>query len=60
LLFAANGETFDSLQAHIKTLKIQDVDIQTLDIDGLLKTKTDYREKDVLDKQALRRLQAQL
>lgn len=60
LLFAANGETFDSLQSHIKTLKIQYVDIQTLDIDGLLKTKTDYREKDVLDKQALRRLQAQL
>jgi hypothetical protein len=60
LLFAANGETFESLQPHIKTLKIQDVDIYTLDIDGLLKTKTDYREKDVLDKQALRRLKAQL
>lgn len=60
LLFAANGETFDSLQAHIKTLQVEGVAIQTLDIDGLLKTKTDYREKDVLDKQALRRLQAQL
>jgi hypothetical protein len=60
LLFAANGETFDSLQAHIKTLQVEGVTVQTLDIDGLLKTKTDYREKDVLDKQALRRLQAQL
>jgi hypothetical protein len=60
LLFAANGQTFDSLQAHIKTLRIEDTDIHTLDIDGLLKTKTDYREKDVLDKQALRKLQAQL
>jgi hypothetical protein len=60
LLFAANGETFDSLQTHIKTLRIEGINIQTLDIDGLLKTKTDYREKDVLDKQALRKLKAQL
>ncbi len=60
LLFAANGETFDSLQTHIKTLRIEDTDIQTLDIDGLLKTKTNYREKDVLDKQALQKLKAQL
>jgi hypothetical protein len=60
LLFAANGETFNSLQQHIKTLRIEGTDIQTLDIDGLLKTKTDYREKDLLDKQALRKLKAQL
>jgi len=60
LLFAANGETFNSLQQHIKTLRIEGIDIQTLDIDGLLKTKTDYREKDLLDKQALRKLKAQL
>jgi hypothetical protein len=60
LLFAANGETFDSLQAHIKTLQVNGTPIQTLDIDGLLKTKTDYREKDILDKQALRKLKAQL
>ncbi len=60
LLFAANGETFDSLQAHIKILQVDGTSIQTLDIDGLLKTKTDYREKDILDKQALRKLKAQL
>lgn len=60
LLFTANGETYDSLQAHIKTLQVNGTPIQTLDIDGLLKTKTDYREKDILDKQALRKLKAQL
>jgi hypothetical protein len=48
------------LQAHIKTLQVDGTPIQTLDIDGLLKTKTDYREKDILDKQALRKLKAQL
>jgi hypothetical protein len=60
LLFAANGQTFESLQTHIKTLQVDGIQIQTLDIDGLLKTKTDYREKDILDKQALRKLQSQL
>jgi hypothetical protein len=42
LLFAANGETYES--------------IKVLNIDGLLKTKTDYREKDVLDKRVLMRI----
>lgn len=60
LLFAANSETYDSLQVHIKTLYVNGTAIQTLDIDGLLKTKTDYREKDILDKHALRKLKAQL
>jgi hypothetical protein len=31
-----------------------------LDINGLLKTKTDYREKDLINKQALLRLRSQL
>lgn len=60
LLFAANGETFESLQAHIQTLNVEGVAVKTLDIEGLLKTKTDYREKDLLDKQVLRRLQTDL
>lgn len=34
------------------------VAIPVLDIDGLLKAKTDCREKDVLDKVMLRRLKA--
>jgi hypothetical protein len=60
LLFAANGETFDSLQEHIKTIEVQGLHIQILNIQGLLKTKTDYREKDILDKLALRKLLSQL
>jgi hypothetical protein len=42
LLFAANGETYESLQAHVRTLNVDGVDINTLDIEGLLKTKTEY------------------
>jgi hypothetical protein len=32
------------------------VSLRVLDIDGLLKTKTDYREKDILDKRMLERI----
>jgi len=60
LLFAANGQTYDSLQDHIRILTIEGVEVRTLDIEGLLKTKTDYRDKDRIDRDALERLKQQL
>jgi hypothetical protein len=60
LLFAANGETYESLQPHVRTLTVDGVEIRTLDIEGLLKTKTSYREKDLLDRQALLKILATL
>jgi hypothetical protein len=60
LHFAANGQTFDSLKNHVRTLTVEGVDIKTLDIEGLLKTKTDYRDKDRIDREALERLKRQL
>jgi hypothetical protein len=56
LLFAANGQTYESLQGHVRTLTVDGVQINTLDIEGLLKTKTDYRDKDRIDREALERL----
>ncbi len=56
LLFAANGHTFESLKPHIVALDVEGVTVKLLNIDGLLKTKTDYREKDILDKAVLVRL----
>jgi hypothetical protein len=56
LLFAANGETYDSVQAHVRELAIDGVPIRVLNIEGLLKTKTDYREKDILDRTMLERI----
>lgn len=53
VLFAANGETYQSLTGHIRDLVLDGVAIRVLDIDGLIKTKTDYRDKDRIDKQAL-------
>jgi len=56
LLFSANGETYESVQPHVRELDIEGVLVRVLDIDGLLKTKTDYREKDVLDRKVLMRI----
>lgn len=56
LLFAANGQSYESLQLHIREIEIQGTPVRVLDIAGLIKTKTDYREKDILDKAVLRRL----
>ena len=36
------------------------VEIRTLDIEGLRKTKTDYRDKDRIDREALERLRKRL
>jgi hypothetical protein len=60
LLFAANGQTYESLAPYVRILAVDGVDIRTLDIEGLLKTKTDYRDKDKIDREALGRLKRQL
>lgn len=60
LLFAANGETFQSVQDHVRVLFVEGIPVHTLDIEGLLRTKTDYRDKDRIDREALNRLREQL
>lgn len=57
LMFAANGEDYQSLQSHIREVDVQGTPVRVLDIAGLLKTKTDYREKDLLDKAVLKRIE---
>lgn len=53
ILFAANGQTYQTLLPHLKTISFNGMSIRTLDIDGLLKTKTDFREKDIIDRAVL-------
>jgi len=60
LLFAANGETYASVQAHVREIEIEGVRIRVLNIDGLLKTKTRTREKDILDRSMLEQIKRQL
>lgn len=53
LLFSANGETYESVQPYVRELTVEGTPVRVLNIDGLIKTKPDYREKDLLDKRVL-------
>ena len=57
LLFDANGETYESVQPFVRELIVEGVPIRLLNIDGLLRIKTRTREKDLLDRQMLERIQ---
>jgi hypothetical protein len=56
LLFSANGQSYESIQPYIREIVLEGTPIRVLNIDGLIKTKTDYREKDLLDKSVLSRI----
>lgn len=56
LLFAANGNTLSDLTQYVVDIDVHGVNVKVLNIDGLLMTKTDYREKDLLDKAMLKKL----
>ena len=56
----ANGETYESVQPYVRELVIEGTPVKVLNIDGLIKTKTDCREKDLLDKQVLARIRNDL
>ncbi len=56
LLFAANGETYETVQPFVRELTVEGVPIRVLNIDGLLRTKTRTREKDLLDRRMLERI----
>ena len=55
LLFNACGETYETLLPHAVTIDLDGVQIRTLDIEGLLKTKQSSRAKDTLDRVILER-----
>jgi predicted nucleotidyltransferase len=55
LLFSACGETLDSLAQHVVAIDLDGVEVRTLDIAGLLKTKQTARDKDRLDRTVLER-----
>lgn len=55
LLFSACGETLDSLSPHVVVIDLDGVEVRTLDLAGLLKTKQTARDKDRLDCTVLER-----
>jgi hypothetical protein len=44
------------MRPHLRRIELEGVSIPVLDIDGPLKAETDFREKYLRDKAALRRL----
>lgn len=56
LLFSANGETYESMQPFVREIAIEGVAVRVVNIDGLLRTKTQTREKDLLDRRMLERI----
>ena len=55
LLFKTCGETYESLQPYIETIDLEGIQVQTLTLEGLLKTKQSDREKDIIDRMVLER-----
>jgi predicted nucleotidyltransferase len=60
LMFKACGETYESLLPFAKTIDLDGVPVVTVTLEGLLKTKQSYREKDALDRKAIERVLAGL
>ena len=53
MTLAANGETYDSLSAHIQKVEMEDFSYYLLDVDGLIRTKQSVRPKDRQDLEIL-------
>lgn len=56
ILFNACGETYESLKNHIEIIDLDGLPVNTLDLQGLLKTKNSVREKDIADRLILERV----
>lgn len=50
LLFNAAGESFESLKDDVEILDVEGVKVVTLNLEGMLKTKSGQREKDIVDR----------
>ena len=55
LMFNACGETYQSLLPYAVTIDFEGVQVRTLNLEGLLKTKQTSRDKDKLDRLILER-----
>ena len=53
IMFNACGQTYESLKNHIEQVDLDGLQINTLDLEGLLKTKQTVREKDIADRLVL-------
>lgn len=55
IMLNACGETYETLKHYAETVDLDGVAIQTVNLEGLLRTKQTMRDKDVLDRHILER-----
>lgn len=55
IMFNACGETYDSLKKYAETIDYEGVQIKTVNLEGLLLTKKSYRDKDIPDREVLKK-----
>jgi predicted nucleotidyltransferase len=55
IMFNASGETYESLKSHAQIIDLDGLLVQTVDLEGLLKTKQTVRDKDRADRLVLER-----
>lgn len=60
VMLNACGETYDTLKQYAVTVDLDGIPIQTVNLEGLLKTKQTVRDKDVADRHVLERALALL
>lgn len=53
LIFSTCGETYKSLLPYVEHIDVDGVSVQTLSLEGLLKTKQSGREKDQMDRRVI-------
>ena len=58
LIFKTCGETYEILKPYIEIIDLDGIQVKTLNLDGLLKTKQSMREKDSIDRTVLERAKA--
>jgi predicted nucleotidyltransferase len=54
-MFRACGETYESLLPFEQRIDLDGVPVRTVSLEGLLKTKQTYRDKDALDRVVIER-----
>lgn len=55
IMLNACGETFETLKSFRETVDLDGIPVQTIDLEGLLRTKQTLREKDVSDRIVIER-----
>lgn len=55
LIFKTCGETYESLKPYIEVVDLDGIPVQTLSLEGLIKTKQSKRDKDTMDNLVLER-----